>query len=315
MSKLNVSYACNDGYIMQTGISLISLFENNRHYNQITLYLISCGITPSNLDIIQSICDKYGRKMVVVNFSDIAYDLKISEIGRHIESIYAKIFFERIQDVDKLLYIDSDTIIAGKLDGMWDANMTDCYMGMVQTWTGGDAKPILGIPNDAPFYNDGMALVNVAYNREHHLIEKCLKIINDFQGNPPVLSEGCLNKVCQGHIYRLSPRFNMMAGLYQMLGKDLDYVANHLEYERKDLIESYEHPVIIHFLSGFYNRPWSIYCTHPLKGEFYKYKALSPWKDVPLSKSKLPLRLRIIGWMIEILGPQKTDAVRRLIKK
>ena len=175
---LNVSYACNDGYIMQTGISLISLFENNRHFDEITLYMISCGISQDNLNIMESICNQYDRKVKVINFKDIAYDLNISAIGRHIETIYAKIFFERIENVDRIIYIDSDTIVTGKLDGMWQAELTDSYMGMVETFTGRREKPKLGIPSDSPFYNDGMAIVNVSYCREHLLIEKCKKVIS-----------------------------------------------------------------------------------------------------------------------------------------
>ncbi len=314
MDDLKIAYACNDGYIMQTGISLISLFENNKHFKDITLFLVSCGISQDNFGIINKICESYGRTMKVVQFSDIAYDLNISAIGRHIETIYAKIFFERIEGVDKMIYIDSDTIVAGKLDGMWNVDLTDCFMGMVQTPTGGNAKVLLGIPQDAPFYNDGMAIVNVAYCRKHGLIEKCRQLIAKFEGNPPVLSEGCLNKVCQGHIYKLSPRYNMMAGVYQMIKRDPSYVVERLDYDYDDIMDSYLHPVIIHFLAGFYNRPWSKYCTHPLKGEFYKYKAISPWKDIPLTNTRIPFRLRLIGKLVDTFGPRFTAKLQKIVK-
>lgn len=312
---INVAYACNDRYVMQTGISLISLFENNLHFDEITLYMISCGISQENLNIIKSICDQYGRKIVVVYFSDIAYDLNISAIGRHIETIYAKIFFERIENVEKIIYIDSDTIIAGKLDGMWLADLTDCYMGMVQTFTGRKEKPKLGLPSIAPFYNDGMAIVNVTYCREHQLIEQCKNVIQQYDGNPPVLSEGVLNKVCYGHIFTLSPRFNMMAGLYQFIGRDVIYTSEHVNYSVSELIDSYQHPVIIHFLSGFYNRPWTKHCTHPLREEFLKYKMMSPWKDLPLTDTKLPIRQRILGRVFDVLGPRGLDKIRTFLRR
>ena len=312
---LNVSYACNDGYIMQTGISLISLFENNRHFDEITLYMISCGISNENLNIIKSICNQYGRTIKVIEFKDLAYDLNISAIGRHIETIYAKIFFERIDNIERIVYIDSDTIVSGKLDGLWSADLTDCYMGMVQTFTGRKDKPKLGIPSNAPFYNDGMAIVNVPFCREHLLIEKCKQVIEQYNGNPPVLSEGVLNKVCFGHIYALSPRYNMMAGLYQMIGRDVKYTAERVNYSVDELLDSYQNPVIIHFLSGFHNRPWTKHCTHPLRGEFIKYKLISPWKDYPFSDAKLPIRLRAIGFLFNALGPRRLDRIRRFLKR
>jgi lipopolysaccharide biosynthesis glycosyltransferase len=312
--NMNIAYACNDGYIMQTGISLISLFENNRHFEKITLYLISCGISDENIDVIRDICQRYGRDMEVVNMNTIAPDLNISAIGRHIETIYAKIFFSRIEGVEKMLYIDSDTIIAGDLSGLWIADMTGCYMGMVQTYTGVEAKKLLGIPAGVPFYNDGIALVNVKYCKENDLIEKCKAVIEEFNGNPPVLSEGTLNKVCQGRILQISPRYNMMAGLYQRIKMNLNYVTECIDYSKEDLRDSYEHPVIIHFLSGFYNRPWSMYCTHPLRGEFLHYKEMSPWKNLPLTRGKLPLRLRILASIFNLLGPRQMDKLRTSVR-
>lgn len=312
---MNIAYACNDGYIMQTGISLISLFENNRHFDEIKLYMISCGISQEYLLVIESICKKYGRDIEIINFKDIAYDLIISDTGRHLETIYAKMFFERIPGVERMIYIDSDTIIAGRLDGMWNQDMSGYYMGMVQTNTGRKAKPLLNIPQDSPFFNDGMAMVNVDYCRENGLIDKCLQLIAQFNGNPPVLSEGCLNKVCQGHILKLSPRYNMMAGIYQMIGLDLDYSVEVLGYERNDIEESYKNPVIIHFLSGFYNRPWVKNCTHPLRGEFFKYKEISPWKDTPLSDSKLPFRIRVLGKLMDLIGPRYFEKIQLLFNR
>ena len=312
---MNIAYACNDGYVMQTGISLISLFENNSHFGEIKVFIISSGISQSNLDILKSICDDYNRKMVVIKFKDIAYDLCISSIGRHIETIYAKVFFERIGEVDKIIYLDSDTIVADKLDDMWNINLEDFFMGMVQTTSGTDAKKMLGIPKETPFFNDGMAVVNVNYCRDHHLIEKSLKVIKEFKGNPPVLSEGCINKVCQGHIYKMSPRFNMMSGIYQLLKSDLKYAREILDYDIEDLRDSMEKPVIIHFLAGFYNRPWNKWCTHPLRFEFYKYKAMSPWKDDPLIDAKLPLRLRIIGIFVDCFGPKVSSRLRNCYKR
>ena len=204
MSKLNVAYACDNGYIPQTGISIISLFENNTDFDEIQIYLISKDISESNKEIIYNICAKYGRSLKIIEFEEIAYDLNISQIGRHIETIYAKIFFSRISGVDKMLYIDSDTIINGSLKKLWQENLEGFYMGMVETYTGGDAKKSLGLPINSKFFNDGVAIVNVEYCRENKLIEKCIAGIEYYHGNPPVLSEGLLNKVCNGKIKSIS---------------------------------------------------------------------------------------------------------------
>lgn len=309
-NHLKIAYACDNGYVSYTGISIISLFDNNRDFENITVYLISKGISPANIKILKKICQDYGRSLKVVDFDKIAYDLNISAIGRHIETIYAKIFFSRIEGLDKVFYLDSDTIIIGSLRSLWDIDMTGYCMGMVETHTGEKAKKELGLDAISHFYNDGVALVNVDYSREFNLIEKCLKLVEEYNGNPPVLSEGTLNKVCEGKIKSISLKFNMMAGVHQLIGLSPEYICSKLSYSMDDILDSYKNPVVIHFLSGFYNRPWFKSCTHPLKDKYLSYKKVSPWKDDPLREGKLPLRLRCIGFLLRILGPKRFEKIK-----
>jgi lipopolysaccharide biosynthesis glycosyltransferase len=311
---LKVVYSCNNGYVMQTGISIISLLENNKAIGEITVIIVSYNISASNISTLKKKCEDYGRKFQLVNFSDIAYDLELSSTGRHIATVYTKIFFSRIEGLDKVFYIDSDTIVNSSLEELWDINLDGYYMGMVKTYTGSAAKTALKMSPDSSFFNDGVALCNVDYCRRNNLIEKCKRVIKEFSGNPPVLSEGVLNKVCEEQILAISPRYNMMAGLYHLIGLNPGYAAEHLGYSEKELIESYKHPVVIHFLSGFYNRPWNKGCKHPLRGEYYKYKCISQWENEPLMNAPLSLKLRALGMLLNLLGPYNFDKLKRFIK-
>lgn len=316
LSKImNIAYSCNDNYIEQTGISIISLLENNKDIKDITIYLISKDISKDNIEKLRSICFSYNRNIIVIKFEDIAYDLKLTSTGRHIETIYTKIFFGRIDNLDNILYLDSDTIINGSLKDLFNIDLSDSYMGMVKTYTGSKAKKQLCIKFSSPFFNDGVALVNVDYCRKNHLIDKCLCVINEFDGNPPVLSEGVLNKVCEGHIKSISPKYNMMAGLYQLIGLDPSYVSEKLNYSVQDVINSFNHPIVIHFLSGFYNRPWNIDCKHPLQKEYFKYKDISPWKDTPMKNSRLAFKLKILGKILNIVGPNNFEKLLKILNK
>ena len=49
---MNIAYSCDNAYVEQTGISLISVFENNKDEKEIVVYLISKGITKERLSSI-----------------------------------------------------------------------------------------------------------------------------------------------------------------------------------------------------------------------------------------------------------------------
>lgn len=308
---MKIAYACDDAYIEQTGISLISVFENNKD-EQITIYLVSKGISNENIEILRDICSSYNGELKVVNFEDIAWDLPNGSCGRHLETIYAKIFFSRIEGLDKILYLDSDIVVVGSLKGLWETDLSEVYMGVVET-TYAKGKTALGIDKDFPFFNDGMALVNVNYCRENNLINKAIELINQFNGNPPVLSEGVLNKICGEKVRYVSLRYNLISGNLYFGLRDLDYLFEQLHYDKEDLRESCLNPVAVHYIAGFYNRPWCKKCTHPYKEYYLKYKAISVWKDSPLQDKNLTLRIKVSDFAYKIFGFRMVDGLRKVL--
>lgn len=311
---MNVAYSCNDYYIPQTGISMISLFENNKDIDEICVYLISKDVSEENIGILKSIAESYRRNFKEVRFEDIAYDLKLSNTGRHIETVYSKVFFSRIKGLEKIIYLDSDTVVVGSLKELWNDDLAGYYMGVVETHPTRFYQE-LQLPKGGLFFNDGMAICNVSYCRDNNLIEKVLKLVDKYNGNPPTLSEGALNKVCYGKVKFISLRYNLMAGLLYMYRLDSKYMLEVLHFSADDLKESCEHPVVIHYLTAFYNRPWFKDCTHPLKNEYFKYKALSPWKDEPLIDKPLPKKLKIIDRCYHLFGPRMIEIIRIILNK
>lgn len=307
---MNIAYSCNDFYVPQTGISIISLLENNKHIDEINIYIISKDISEKNLKILNEICTKRGRIMIVVPFEQIAFDLKLSELGRHVETVYSKIFFSRIEGLQKCLYIDSDTIIIDSLDDLWNTDISDVYLAAVET-INVNSRRRLFIKPESPFFNDGMVLVNVDYCRKHQLIEKSLQLIEKFNGSPPILSEGILNSICQDEFKIVSLRYNLMSGMLHLATENPKYLSDITSYSESEITDSCKNPVIIHYLSAFYNRPWSKHCTHPLKDTFLNYKKSSPWSQDELSDEKLPLKLRLIIHLNNIFG---FDKIHRLSK-
>lgn len=298
---MNIVYSCNDFYIPQTGISIISLCENNKEAEEITIYFIGKDVSEKNIKTLREITEKYNRKFVYIDFESIAYDLKISAIGRHIETIYAKVFFSRINDLNKIIYLDSDIIINGSLLPLWNEELEDCYLGAVQTFC--TEKSQLGIDEVTPFFNDGMAIINVDYCRKNNLIEKVFNVLDEYNGNPPVLSEGVLNKVCQGHVKFISLKWNCMAGILYHARLNLKTVVQILnQYTGEDIEQSVNEPVVIHYLSSFYNRPWFEPCTHPYRECYYKYKAMSPWKELKPKHNPLPFKIRVMDYTYRIFG-------------
>lgn len=298
--ELNVAYSCNEGYVPHTGISIISLLENNKSVDTIKIYFIEKDVSKDSLELLKRIAYNYGRQLIIISFSDIAYNLKVENCGRHIETVYAKLYFGNISGVDKLLYIDSDTVVIGSLVELFQTNMESNLFGLVKTITK-DSVLKLGLEKSDPFYNDGIALVNVKLLRENEIEQKFNDLIKQFNGDPPVLSEGVINVVCKNKILTIHPKYNFSPIFYMFSKKKLREIegSNHY-YSDEEIDDAINNPIIIHYLSGWFKRPWELNCTHPLKKEYLYFKSISPWSDIPLSKPHFnikALRMKIFHYL------------------
>lgn len=293
--KINVAYACNESYMEQTIVSMTSLLENNKEVGELSIYFIDMGISNDSISKLNELIDNYGRELLIIDFEKLAGNLVIKETGRHIASVYAKLFFGRLKEIDKILYLDSDTIIVDSLSELWNIPLDMCYCAGVETIHSVSQNRLFGMTAYDRAINDGVVLINLKKWREDEMEEKSIAYINSFGGNPPVLSEGTINAVCKGKILILNPRYNLMSGLVESSSERIQILTGRKFYSQQELDIANDNPCIIHFLSGFYNRPWCRKCTHPLKEEYLKYRSITEWKDAPLSEKDISVYLKVVG--------------------
>lgn len=313
--KINVAYACDEHYIKQTGISMISLFENNKDLDEIIVYIIDFGIKKSSVDQIRQITEKYGRKLELIDFKIWRDDLHVKHLGRHIESVYAKIFFGRIEDISKILYLDSDVIITDSLRPLWKINMSSYWIAGVETISSVKRNNKMGIEGTDICLNDGVLLMNLDNWRENQVEKKCLRYIEQMNGDPFVLSEGTLNNVCRGHILKLHPRYNLLSGLVYYSNKEISLTTGRKFYSDKRLEEARKMPCIVHYLCGFYLRPWNSNCKHPLKNYYETYRELSPWKNEKRLPGKLKFKFKVIDFLHSFLPWRVYCQLIRLVEQ
>lgn len=304
---MNIAYSCDEMYIPHTGISILSLLENNKEIDHINIYFIEKEVSNKSLELLKKLVDSYNRKLIIVSFNELCVDLKINNLGRHIETIYAKLFISQIEVIDKIIYIDSDTIINNSLKELWNIDLEDNFFGGVNAKAINSAA-LLSLEKSDPFINDGVVIINVKHLRKHNMLNKFKNYIEKYDGNPPYLSEGVINMVCKGQIKIIHPKFNLMSGLIEFKGNRFAYMDFY--YSKDTLKESVYSPVIIHYLAAFYNRPWDINCTHPFKERYIYYKSISFWKDVPHENKKLNIKLRFYRFIYKIVPHDILDFIQ-----
>lgn len=131
---LNVLMASSDYHCPFAGVSLQSSFENNTDIEELNVYIISDNILKTNLDKLHSLFENFKREIFIIDGNKLSSKLK--KLGcpknRNAYVTYYKLFFLDFipENVERLLYLDSDILVEGSLRPLIDIDLKDNIIGM-----------------------------------------------------------------------------------------------------------------------------------------------------------------------------------------
>jgi len=300
--RLNVAYACGEEYARHAGVSMISLFENNKEFQEIYVYLIDNGMTEKTKNILLNIAKQYNRDITLILCDKLCNNLKAdNRNGRYTLATYSKIFFGQFEEIDKIIYFDCDTSITGSLVQLWNKDISEYYVAGVWDDAAPRLKSSVGIKNNDIYINTGFVLINLVNWRKFELEKKAIEFINKYDGKVPFLDQGVINAICKNHILLLEPKYDLMSYMLMFRAKEIEALCRvDKMYFQEEIDDAIKNPIVIHWVTGYYNRPWSKNCTHPLKDRYFKYLEMSPWAGQFIN-TNLSNKTRILRFIYRIL--------------
>lgn len=289
----NIVYACNDAYAKLAGISLISLLKNNSAHD-FRVFVMDDKIAPENREKLVSIKDRFSNlsDLIFVECDSLISDIKNymhgyeNSVDTEIEAgytIYARLFFEQFipSDVDRILYIDCDTLVNGDISPLFSFDMDGKAIAMSFDCTNDKYRKYLKLPEGFQYFNSGVLIINTQEWKKHN----CLKLILDevHKGiSYPFPDQDLLNICLQGRIAKYSFRYNFCSAfyLYGSAGAiSFIFGRKNFLFYKDDYASSIKNPVILHFNGNTFTRPWFKNSVHPMKKLYDSYYFDSPWKD------------------------------------
>ena len=311
--NLVVVYSSDDNYTQHTGVSIVSLLDNNKHFDDIHIYVIDNEISKVNKEKLIDIINNYGRRISFIDFNKYKSMLNLNMQWNISISSYARLFISSMlpNNVDKVLYFDCDTVIVNKVDELWNTDIKDYYVAGVADTVSSSTKSSVGIDRDGKYINAGMLLINLKKWREDNIQDKFIEFININNGSVTHHDQGVINGVLQNNLKILKPNFNLMTVYYTMKREDIiSYYSIDSEFYSEDVIqEALLDPVYIHFTPGFTTRPWIKGCKHPKKELYLSYLEKTPWKDTKLEKDKSKIRVKVVNWIYRNLSFKTAQSI------
>lgn len=299
-NEMHIVYASDDNFAEIMGVSIVSLFENNKDMQEFVIYILDSGIADKNKEHLESVFKAYNRQTPVwipaTNINDVL-GIEVKQ-DRGSVSQFARLFISRVlpNDLDRVLYLDCDTIIDKPLDELWNMDMQGKTIAALLDPFSSMYRRNLELEKNDILFNSGVMLINLKRWKEGNIEDKLLNFINKYNGLIPQGDQGALGATLSKETALFHPKFNAITVFYDFSYENMMlYRKPPYYYTNDEIVQARENPVIIHFTTSFLSRrAWVEGSQHPYAEKWIEYRKMSPWKDKPLWKHRKTKGLRDI---------------------
>ena len=279
---MNVMYASDDNYAWLMGISMISLFENNKECDEINVFLFGDNLSVENQRTMTEIARKYGRKCHHVDVARISIP-KILMNERYPKSTFSRLFAYDLlpKEVEKLIYLDCDTIVMDSLKEMFDMDIGNKAFLVTKDCMGKAYKRKIGLKDDDTYVNAGVMLMNMRRLREIPIAERIVAFVDKYAEAMTYADQEIVNGIFQGDFGILPVEYDMQTQFVQYPYEEICRIRHpHRFYSKEEIEFGRQHPKIYHYTTCMLDvRPWFANSKIVNAWAFDKYMQMSPWKD------------------------------------
>lgn len=303
---MNILFSSDDNYAQHLGVAIYSLLDKNRKIDIIRIFVVNNRISEDNICRLNNTVTRFkNAELLFLSFGDWEPLLSLRMEWPISVSAYARLFAADMlpQSIDRVLYFDCDMVINDDLTDLWHFDLSDCCIGAVQDQVPSHVKTAVGVDANAPYFNSGLLLIDLKKWRQEHYGEKCLHLIEQFNGNVIHHDQGVLNGVFFHHWKRLPLKYNVMTIHYFFSQRKIRkyYCDCSPFYSETEINLSVSSPVVLHYTPSFTSHPWECGCNHPLKDLYSNILKETPWAGFLSQKSKYRWYQKLINWRFRTL--------------
>ena len=306
--NIPIVLAADDNYTYYVGVCITSILENADKKHNYDFYIIGEGLNDENKEKLRLILSSYNNASLrIVNISSLLekYDKKIFYSGisgdYNISTYYRFFLADIFKNFNKILYIDSDTIVLNDISKLYNVNIKNNYVAAtkdiyVKVWRRIDnemenylqTKLKLRIIDD--YFQAGVLLINIALFNKDNIKDSLFDKLQEIK-YPKIVDQDILNSILKDKIMYISNQWDYDCNLENMVNANPNILINNLYIdEMNDYILAKKNPYIIHYAGK--NKPWfnpkvkfaSFWWKYARMTPFYEeiiYKNLSQNNNTP----------------------------------
>ena len=257
-TTVHLAYMTDRNYLPYVETSIYSAYKNKKPTTFYQIHVIAKDFTEADIKEIK----KLETNSLKINiYPTKPLNLDMSHLGRFasFEISLQKLFIAEYLKIDKVLYLDADTLVLDDLSKAYQTDLKNNYVAAVKDglmYQHPEHIAEIGLAWRGFYFNSGIMLLNLKAIRQDNIIKSALIYFNTHQeifGDQDVL-----NVVFKDKVAPLSYRYNCNSTFFEeksaaFLGK---FYEEHVPTPPQKV---YETAAILHFAG---HKPWTPYFTH-----------------------------------------------------
>lgn len=265
-----IVYCTDNNFALVCMTSMVSVLENKED-ETIHFYVIDNKITSENKLKIKTMVSQYSNATInFVAFPNLEkiFSTSIKYNNRHVSiSTFGRLFISLVlpQNIARVIYLDCDTIVLRSLKGLYKCDLKNKIIAGVDDCKSIKYRWVLGLPEEAPYINGGVLLIDMDKWRENMCENQMIDYLEKHKGRVHFEDQGTLNAVLSKQICLLPMRYNVMTHNYDLTYEELcKFRKPVVKYSKEEVESSKNNPIIIHYTSDFLTeaRVWETSTKH-----------------------------------------------------
>ena len=257
-SEINICYACDNKYAPYLGVAILSVIQSHPN-DKIHFYVLDNGISEKNKIKLRAMMPTCYQLDIIPVSDDLFESYHIPKRTHFTPAIFYRIKIpELLGHLERVLYLDVDTLVRGNLRPFYDMEMGDNCFAMVPDI---DEEKHCKRLHLNYYFNSGVMLFDIKNCLKKGILNKLLNAVQSYQ-ELLLPDQDIISLVSQKEIMSVQPKYN------------LQIPAHSLEKILK-IKENLKDVVVLHYIGG--EKPWSIQ-GNPFEIFYFQIWEKSLWR-------------------------------------
>jgi len=263
---VHIAYCFDESYAEHAGTSVYSLLKNAARRDLLNIHLVSSALTEATQEKFRRLGAQFDIRFRHYDVAAISDSLSKLQNYQYVSNIgWTRLFLPLLLEdsIERVIYIDSDTVVLHDLSDLFHTELDQCPVGGVIDFSAQELQKRLGV---GTYINSGVLLMDLSEWRKRNLTAELLDFALSNLKKFYFGDQCAINLYFEKNKKLLDSRWNTFcASGYSMTPGEISQAK------------------ILHFITGV--KPWHSWFDHELEPLYWKFRQETPFKGSPVSPS------------------------------